>query len=90
MHRTHTQQYCIRVGIFHAALITLGCAAQTPYCNLFWEANDGSGWTRGQFTTTHNLVNVRYVAEWDVPGGGGYFSGIDFDATINNASLGSV
>ncbi len=58
--------------------------AQAPFANLFWEANDGGGWTRNALTTTNRTVQVRLVAEWGAVDGYG-FSVTGFDAVIGSA-----
>ena len=68
------------------ALLSFGVAGialgQTPFANLYWEVNDGSGWTRTQLTTTQQNVQVRLSAEW---GGSSasWFGGTNFDAVIH-------
>lgn len=72
--------------MLRTALLSFGVAGialgQTHFANLYWEANDGSGWTRTQLTTTQQNVQVRLAAEW---GGSGasWFGGTNFDAVIH-------
>ncbi len=60
------------------------CLGQAPFANLFWEANDGGGWTRDELTTTNRTVQVRLVAEWGAVDGYG-FAGTGFDVVIGSA-----
>ena len=65
----------VLVGVVHAA------NAHTPFANLYWEVNDGGGWTRTQLTTTQQNVQVRLAAEWG--GMDAYaFGGTQFDGVI--------
>ena len=64
-------------------LLGSAAAAQTPFANLYWEVNDGTGWTRTQLTTTQQNVQVRLAAEWG--GLDAYaFGGTQFDAVIQS------
>ncbi len=67
-------------SLFLASIAT----AQAPFANLFWEANDGGGWTRNALTTTNRTVQIRLIAEWG--GGDAYGFGVTaFDAVIDAA-----
>lgn len=73
--------------MLRTALLSFGVAgialAQTPFANLYWEVNDGGGWTRTQLTTTQQNVQVRLLAEWG--GMDAYaFGGTQFDAVIQS------
>lgn len=81
-------RFTLITGLIASGLISLTCVAQTPYCNLYWEVNDGSGWTRNQLVTSQRTVMVRYLAEWDAPGSGSgaYLGHVSFDGTISQAA----
>ncbi len=75
--------------MLRTALLSFGVAGialgQTHFANLYWEANDGSGWTRTQLTTTQQNVQVRLAAEWG--GSNAYaFGGTIFDAVIHSVN----